>query len=173
MRKIDATPLDKVIIGIDPDVTRSGIAVLEMPSRRLRATALPFADLVDCIRTEQRRCEVSGVPLAVVVEAGWLNRGNWHITRYDRPQAAAAKGAGVGRNQQVGILLLELLRHWQIPCHELRPLPLKVGRIPLWHGRDGKITAEDVKRVTGYSKPTNQEARDAILLAWSMAGLPM
>lgn len=163
----------QIVIGIDPDVDRSGIAVLELPSRNIQATALPFADVLDCLRSQQRRCEITGSCLMVVVEAGWLNKGNWHVCRNDSRQMASAKGVGIGRNQEVGILILELCHHWQIPCVGLRPLPLRIGRANLWSGKDGKITAEELRQVTGLTARTNQEARDAALLAWSWAKLPV
>ena len=40
-------------------------------------------------------------------------------------------------------------------------------------GKDRKITAEELKAFTGVTGRTNQEGRDAALLAWEYAGLPI
>ena len=44
----------------------------------------------------------------------------------------------------------------------------------VWSGRDRKITHEELSAVTGlvYGR-TNQEMRDAALIAWVSAGLPV
>jgi hypothetical protein len=42
-----------------------------------------------------------------------------------------------------------------------------------WKGRDGKITHEELARFTGLMGHTNQDGRDAALLAWVRAGLPI
>jgi hypothetical protein len=43
----------------------------------------------------------------------------------------------------------------------------------MWHGRDGKITQEEIAAFTGIDGRHNQEERDAALLAWIYAGLPI
>lgn len=43
----------------------------------------------------------------------------------------------------------------------------------MWQGKDGKITAEELQHITGYDRRTNQDARDAALLAWVYGGLPL
>lgn len=167
---------DKIdyIIGIDPDVDRSGIALLNVGLRKLEEVqALPFPETLEYLRLTYRRMRVKELRMLVVIEAGWLNKSHWHLTPYDNKQAAAAKGNATGRNHETGRKLVEMLRYWQIPCAECRPLALKVGGCHLWKGRDGKITAEELKRVTEYARRTNQEGRDAALLAWSYAGMPI
>jgi hypothetical protein len=50
----------------------------------------------------------------------------------------------------------------------------------MWKGRDGKITHEELQhlaiitdKTNHITNKTNQEARDAALLAWEYAGLPI
>jgi hypothetical protein len=44
----------------------------------------------------------------------------------------------------------------------------------VWRGKDRKITQEELAAIVGQELPrTNQEGRDAALLAWVMAGLPL
>ena len=42
-----------------------------------------------------------------------------------------------------------------------------------WKGRDGKITQIELNYFTGITGRTNQEARDAALIAWNFAGFPI
>jgi hypothetical protein len=42
-----------------------------------------------------------------------------------------------------------------------------------WHGKDRKITQAELEAITGTAGRTNQEMRDAALLAWVEAGLPI
>ena len=45
----------------------------------------------------------------------------------------------------------------------------------IWHGRDKKITHDELCQITKMInvRRTNQEERDAALLAWEHAGLPI
>ena len=43
----------------------------------------------------------------------------------------------------------------------------------IWKGKDGKITDEEIKAFMPIIERTNQEERDAALLAWNEAGFPM
>lgn len=42
-----------------------------------------------------------------------------------------------------------------------------------WKGKDGKITHDELASFTGLMGRTNQDVRDAALLAWAFAGLPI
>lgn len=104
----------------------------------------------------------------VVIESGWMNGSNWHLSKYDTMRSAAKKGEGLGRNFQVGMCLESLCKAYDIP-YRLQP-PLR----KCWKGKDGKITHDELVEVTGYEKKvSNQETRDATLLAWNEAQLPI
>ena len=113
MKRLDAVD---VVIGIDPDVDKSGVAFLECS-------------------TENNHQSVR-----VIIEAGWLNQSNWHLTARDTRAAAAAKGNHAGRNHEVGRKIAEMCDHWQIPYELVKPLALRVRGFHLWKGKDGKIT---------------------------------
>lgn len=153
-----------VIIGIDPDVEKNGVARLNCKSKNLDITTLSFPDLLDYLRCAKRQAEVVGLNLRVVVEAGWMNKGNWHLNPKDTKAAAAAKGNHAGRNQETGRKIVEMCRHWQIDVDEVKPL------VKFWKGADRKITHEELAYFTGITGRTNQEGRDAALLAWVYAG---
>lgn len=161
------------VVGIDPDVDKSGVASLDCATRRLEIATLTFPDLLDYLQWVKRRSETTQQTVRVVIEAGWLNKAHWHVTARDTRAAAAAKGNNAGRNHEVGRKIAEMCEHWQIPYELVRPLALKIGGVNLWKGKDGKITHEELEAITGITGRTNQEGRDAALLAWTWAGLPL
>lgn len=156
-----------VIIGIDPDVDKNGVAFLERTSRKLEITTLGFADTLDYLCFVKRKSETAEKTFVVVIEAGWLNQGNWHYRYSDSKAKAAELGRATGRNHQTGMLLAEMCEHLKIPFVLQKPLK------KIWKGKDRKITAEELKAFTGVVGRTNQEGRDAALLAWEYAGLPI
>lgn len=152
----------KTTIGIDPDVTKSGIAFCR-DGVLTEATALPFPELLDLLRYEINN-NLPCNELTIIIEAGWKNASNWHIRRGETPNIAAKKGEAVGRCHQVGMLLLEYCEHINDKSAIIMAVkPLR----KIWHSRDGKITAKELERLTNYKGRTNQEARDAALLAWT------
>lgn len=162
-----------VVIGIDPDVEKSGCAYLEVATRRMEVSTLTFPDLLDYLRYVKRQAEVAQRNFRVIIEAGWLNKAHWHLTPKDTKAVAAAKGNHAGRNHETGRKIAEMCEHWQIPHELIKPLALKVGGVNLWQGKDGKITQEELEAFTGVIGRTNQEGRDAALIAWNWAGLPV
>ena len=131
------------IIGIDPDVKESGVAALDCATRELELHSMSFP------------------------EAGYLNKPHWHLSPYDRPAVAAAKGNSVGRNQQVALDLVACLDYYGIPYDTIKPL------VKMWNGPDRKITHEELVYFTGLKDRTsNPEKRDAALLAWGYADFP-
>lgn len=154
-----------VIIGIDPDVEKSGVAFLEVQSRKLEVSSLRFPDLLSYLRF--CKAKSGGTAFAVVIEAGWLNRSNWHFSPRDSRAKCAEIGRAAGRNHQTGILIAEMCEAMGIKYHLQKPLT------KVWKGRDGKITHAELSAFTGIMGRTNQDGRDAALLAWTFAGLPI
>lgn len=157
-RKID------IIIAIDPDVEKNGVAYLNCENKNLEISTLSFPELLDYLRYVQRRAETTQKHLVVVVEAGYMNKGNWHLNPKDTKAAAAAKGNHAGRNHEIARKIVEMCKHWQMEVKEVKPLE------KCWKGKDRKITHEELARFTGVMGRTNQEGRDAALLAWVYAG---
>lgn len=154
-----------VIIAIDPDVTKSGVCTLQPKTRDLKFDALDFPNVLELIRTTKDLTEPG--KLVVVVEAGWMNKNNWHLLQYDSNAQAARKGYDVGRNHETGHKIVEVCKALGIRVVEHIPL------VKRWRGKDGKITHEELAYFTGITKRTNQDERDAILLAWNFAALPI
>lgn len=146
------------VMSIDPDAKKSGYCILNGPELMTVGCA-PFADILAMIEKEAE------AGAHIVVEAGWLETANWHVKRGDTPQKAAAIGRAVGMNHQTGMLIVEWCRAQGFRVEEVHPLR------KCWRGRDGKITREELQAVTGLKLPiTNQDARDAVLIAWIYSG---
>lgn len=156
-----------VIIGIDPDVDKNGVGFLEVRTRKLEAAALTFPDLLDYLADVRKKATENDKTVVVVVEASWRDTTNWHTTRWESRRVSTSKGYDVGRNHETGHKIVEMCRHYGLDVIEHHPL--KKG----WRGRDGKITMEELSYFTGITGRTNQEMRDAALLAWCFADLPV
>lgn len=161
----------KTFIGIDPDCEKSGVAVVEPESETplFKATAYRFHDLIKWLFDISCRDESFVGNTLVVIEGGWLNRSNWHLKSYQGISAskAAAMGRNVGMNHQTGILIAQMCEAFELDYKVVKPLPKS------WHGKDGKITAEELEYFVGRIGRCNQDVRDAVLLAWTYAGLPV
>ncbi len=155
------------VIAIDPDVSKSGVAWLHRETRVMEASSLSFPTLLDYLQFAKKTSDESNQSLIVVVEAGWLNKSHWHISSRDNRRTSAAIGNAAGRNHETGRKIVEMCKHYSIEVVEHRPLK------KCWKGRDGKITADELKQITGIFGRTNQDARDAALLAWVYAGIPI
>lgn len=154
-----------IIIAIDPDVDQSGVARLDVTQRKSWADTLPFPMLVEYVRTVHRQ---NAGKVTVVVEASWHKTHNWHLSRYDKIGTAARKGYDEGRNHEAGRKLVEMLQYYGIEVEEQPPLR------KIWQGPDRKITHTEITAITKWDKKrSNQEERDAMLLAWNRSGLPI
>lgn len=157
----------KFVIGIDPDVEKNGVAIVERATKKLEATTLTFAQLIDYLQWCKAREEEQDCVVIVYIEAGWLNQGNWHTRWGESIRQSAAKGRSQGRNEQVSRLIGEMCEHIGLPFHFVKPYT------KCWHGTDRKIMHEELASFTGITGRTNQEARDAALIAWLQADLPI
>jgi hypothetical protein len=95
---------------------------------------------------------------------------NWHYSQKDSKAKVAAKGRSVGMCHATA-------RHLKKYCERQQSISSVVMMKPLrkcWKGPDGKITHEEITQFTkGLPGRTNQEVRDAALLAWTYANLPI
>ena len=156
----------EIVIGIDPDVNKSGVAYLDTTTKSVEVISNSFPQLIDYLQRIAKNFNISG-RVVVVVEASWLISTNWHTKREDSVRKAARKGKDAGRCHEVGRKIVECARYYGLEVVE--KLPLK----KIWKGKDGKITDEEIKAFIRIEGRTNQEERDAALLAWEHAGLPI
>lgn len=156
------------IIAIDPDAEKNGVALLDPKTREIELFTLTFPRLIDFLVAKRDIFGTSLERYKVVIEAGWLNKSNWHVYARDTPQLAAAKGNATGRNHETGRKIAEMCEHYGIVYELVKPLRKN------WRGYDGKITHDELANFTHLrDRRTNQEERDAALLAWVTAGLPI
>ena len=154
-----------IIIGIDPDVDKSGVALLNTASRCMETSAYDFPNLIDLLIAKRDEAKEKNLSLIVVVEASWLvQKANYHA-HYGR--AGDAISRKVGENHEVGKLIIQMCKHHSITAIEMHPLK------KMWRGKDGKITAEELQQMCGIFGRTNQEMRDACLIAWCYANFPL
>lgn len=148
-----------VIVAIDPDVERSGVCFYYKREKKLFVNAYSFPQLLDIVEDVSNKVN----SLLVVVEAGWLNKSNWHLSSKDNARTASAKGISTGRNHEVGRKLIECLEYRGVKVESQKPLR------KVW--ANGKISHNelkglvDSKGISGLPSRTNQDQRDAILLA--------
>lgn len=156
------------VVGIDPDVDKSGVAFLDTNNKRVVLHNETFPGLIRYLKSVKELTEKTNKTAIVVVEASWLISHNWHTKGSHSTGAIAKTGYNVGRNHQVGMLIVECCRELGIEVIEQQPLK------KIWKGKDGKITHDEISYfVPGLPKQTNSEERDALLLAWNEANLPM
>jgi len=143
---------DNIIIGIDPDVDKSGFAVW-LPSEQIfdEINALTLGEIINYINLNRGRINL------VVIEAGWLNKGNRHINEKTTPRIAAKTGENVGRNFQRGIDLAEIMEFFKIPCRLVKPTATNS-----W-----KTDEKMFQKITG-TKGGNPEKRDAAMLVFGL-----
>ena len=154
-----------IIVAIDPDTIKSGVAVLDAETKRIEISTLVFPELIDFIKYELNNCNKNNRSLIVLVEAGWLNaKSNFHgQTGYIGQRVAK----NVGANHQTGKHIVEMCEWMGIET--VLQKPLNKG----WKGANGKITHEELAYFTGITGKTSQDGRDAALIAWNYAGFPI
>ena len=155
-----------VIIAIDPDTEKSGVALLDLKHGEVEVSAMPFPELIDMLRDVSQWTS----PCKVIVEGGWLvSKSNYH---YARGKGGERIAKNVGANHETGKKIVEMLEHWGIQHEVVHPLK------KCWRGREGKITKEEMDSLLqGSGLPPlarcNQDVRDSALLALTYSGLPM
>lgn len=167
--------MSKLIVGVDPDVEKSGYCALSVNDKKEVALDIESYNLPDLLAKMHEtyitmRSRGKEDELIMVVEAGWMNKSNWHLDKcsYVGLKRAAKLGLDVGRNHQIGRDIVDICRAWGIKVIPQPPLA------KTWRGKDHKITHQELAYFAPINKTrTNQEERDATLLAWSHAHLPI
>lgn len=134
-----------IIVGVDPDVDKSGVAINE--NGKITLHNLRFFELFD----ELKRMKIYGPPMFCVVEGGWLNKSNWHKDKKGSAAVNATIGARTGANHETGKKIVEMLKYLKIEHKVVRPT-------------QSKVNARLFKMITRIDKRTNQEQRDSYML---------
>lgn len=146
-----------LIIGIDPDVDKNGVATYVSRTQHLEMVCLTFFELFEFLKSSKENIK------HVVIEGGWLNsKSNFHNER-SGVRIAAKIGSNTGANHEVGRKIVEMCEYLEIPHRVVKPL------VKRWKGKDRKITHEELIKLTGITaKRSSQEMRDAALLVWGL-----
>lgn len=137
-----------LIIGIDPDLEKSGVAVLKDGS--LRLDNMRFYDLTKYFEVNKDQIK------KVVIEAGWMNKkSNLHNRIGQSKRAGERIAKNVGENHATGKLLVEMAESLGLAVVLVRPTKTKKN-------------SEEFNRITGWQGRTNQEQRDAGMLIFGM-----
>ena len=134
-----------ILIGIDPDIDKCGVAYYNPDNKDMALYKLTFTEIIEQLQNWVGEKKV-------YIEAGWLNKKtNWHPSQGRKTGEKIAKN--VGENHAVGKLLAQYCTYHDIQFALVRPSTRKLG-------------ADAFKRLTGYKFRTNSEMRDAGMLVW-------
>lgn len=167
--KVNYGTKEVLIVGIDPDIKESGWAVVNKQQKKVTdVTRLPFFELTDAMELLVEVASMANKTVHFVIEAGHLTKGNYHLTEGESKKMASNMGERIGASKQVGRLLVEFCKKNKLNYIEKLPLA------KCWQGPKKKITQWEIEQVmTDFPKVSNQEERDAALLAWTHAKLPI
>jgi len=145
----------KILIGIDPDVDKSGVAYIGIDCVLIldNLTFFKLYDLLSYVKNLSEKGKIIATPLKVYIEAGWLNKSNWHTSDSKSRHVNTRIGNNTGSNHEVGRKIAEMCEYLKIDYELVRPT-------------QSKVDAVYFKRLTKYQKRTNQEQRDAAMLIW-------
>ena len=136
--------MKKTLIGIDPDIDKSGVALLF--GSQLELNNLSFFELFDYLQEKK-----TAKNLSVYVECGFLNGGNRHL-KFGGSNALNSKiGERIGSNHETAKKIIEMCEYLKIKHFKVKPTR-------------SKSTNDFFKQVTGFTGQTNQEQRDAFFL---------
>jgi hypothetical protein len=139
--------MSKILIGIDPDVEKSGYARIQ--GDQLKLDNLSFFDLFEELKFYKER----EIKPTVYVECGYLNKSNFHKKARMSAALNAKIGERTGANFETAKKIVEMCEYLKLPCVKIQP-------------KASKITNDYFKTITGLSIRTNQEQRDAMMLIW-------
>lgn len=141
-------------IGIDPDLTKSGLAIWDNESVKWR-----FAESIENYLIPTVLGSIDPAESIVYMEAGWLNKkSNFRGGKRGISEAIARK---VGQNQGVGIMLTQTLQAKGFKVLEIAPLKKGIFK------RSGVWTVPGRKYIqdaTGITTRINDEVRDACFI---------
>lgn len=136
---------EKFMIGIDPDVDKSGVAFLN--GDQLQLDNLTFFQLFDYFKEMKDKYPM----IEVYVECGYLNASNWHKKVNASASINSKIGERTGANFETAKKIVEMCEYLKIAHHKIKPTK-------------SKISNDYFKQITGYTGKTNQEQRDAFML---------
>lgn len=138
---------NKLLIGIDPDVDKSGVAFLN--GNQLELDNKTFFELFDYFKLMKEQHP----SIEVYIECGFLNKSNWHSKAAKSAAFNAKIGEFTGANFETAKKIVEMCEYLKITHYKIQP-------------KRSKIDNDYFKILTGYTGRTNQEQRDAFMLIY-------
>lgn len=135
----------KLLIGIDPDVDKSGVAFKH--GKLIELSNLTFFQLFDFLNSYTDKEEK---PI-IYIECGYLNQSNWHKKANASASLNSKIGERTGANFEVAKKIIEMCEYLSLEHVKIKPTR-------------SKVNADFFKQITGIDKGTNQEQRDAYML---------
>jgi hypothetical protein len=151
---------EKIFIGIDPDVDKSGVAIWYKNQKKIELFNKSFFHLFDLLNFLKEQCPNSQITL--IIEAGWLNKSNWHkgymkdgkfVKNSEQTNENISKKTGA--NHEVGKKICEMAEYLKLNYTLIRP-------------RTKKVNADMFGKITNVKTRTNQEQRDAAMLVFGL-----
>jgi len=136
-------------VGIDPDISKSGVALWSRTDKTLFITNLSFFELYDYLKSLKRQNKT----ICAIIEAGRLNLSNWHTKSEFGPSVNAQIGKRTGANHETEKKIEEMCEYLKIAFELVRPTA---------HKLDDKT----FRMITKYKGRTNQDERDAAMLVF-------
>jgi hypothetical protein len=141
--------MQKLFIGVDPDVAKNGVGFWYKDRKKLELETLTFFELFDCLKNLKIRNQI-----IVIIDAGWLNKTNFHVLGTNK-RVNGKIGEHVGANHEVGKKIAEMCDYLGLEYRLNKP-------------RSKKVDKETFEKITGYTGITNQEKRDAGMLVFGL-----
>ncbi len=139
-----------MIISIDPDISKSGIAILNKDKKIVWTGVIKFFDLIDLLQSQKNRIQ------EVYIEAGWLNKkANYHGIQGTRGEKISYR---VGQNHLIGKMLRDFCELNSIKAILIKPQNSKMGQ-------------KDIEQIIKCKINLNQDARDALAILIRQLGL--
>jgi DNA mismatch repair ATPase MutS len=145
----------RFICGIDPDLTKSGIAVWDSASSQWVISQATENENISKMLSEFNQSEI-----VVYLEAGWMNKKS-NFRKMVSARVAQNIAMKVGQNHAVGKMLAAELR--SLGFETIDTKPLFKG---LFKGKNGwtKLGKDHIISQTGITSRMNDEVRDALYI---------
>jgi hypothetical protein len=137
--------MGNTLIGIDPDVSKSGVCLYNSKTN-FTLLKLSYFELFDLLKNTKGNTKV-------YIEAGWLNKSNWHKVSSGSSAINANIGLRTGANHEAGRKIVEMCEYLKLEYLLIKPTR-------------SKINSDTFNKITGFKKRTNQEVRDAAMLVF-------
>lgn len=142
-----------LVIGIDPDLVKSGVAV-SFNGSLSQLYALSFPELLEFAKAKHVE---HGNRVEFIVEEVEADKTTYNRKKTNEHQMRKI-AQNVGQVKAVKRVLVECLQHEGIPVRLVRPLRGE-------YKKQAKNDAKYFNRITGWTSGSNQDKRDAALLA--------